>query len=164
MDERIRDFLNHFDPLPGKRLWYGGASLLGTLRGVDARQAAWQAEGHDHSLWQLLLHCAYARYHVRRSFASMQARWLFPRKGGYWASLPEVISDLTWKQDIALLRNEHKLLVEAVKAFDPARLDEPATPASRYIDLLWGVVMHDMYHVGEIQVLKRLYKLHMEDK
>jgi len=162
MDARQNDFLNQFAPPPGRRLWYGGASLFGTLRGVNAQQAAWQAPGHDHSLWQLVLHCAYARYYVRRSFAGMRERGGFPRKGGFWANLPEVVNDQTWKEDIAILKDEHQLLVEAVKAFDPARLDEQAGQATRYIDLLWGVVMHDMYHVGEMQVLKRLYRLQKE--
>jgi hypothetical protein len=162
MDQRVRDFLNQFNPPPGQRLWYGGASLFGTLRGVDAEQAAWRADGHDHSLWQLLLHCAYARYSVRRSFTGNLVRGGFPRQGGYWAAMPEVVNDQSWKADIALLKNEHQLLVEAVKAFDPNRLDEQSPQSCKYIDLLWGVVMHDMYHVGEMQLLKRLYKLQME--
>lgn len=48
MDQRLGDFLNQFNPPPGKHLWYGGASLFGTLRGLPAEQAAWRAEGHDH--------------------------------------------------------------------------------------------------------------------
>lgn len=162
MDQRLSDFLDQFNPPPGKRLWYGGASLFGTLRGLAAEQAAWRAPGHDHSIWQLLLHCAYARYSVRRAFERLQERGLFPRKGGYWANLPDLVNERSWKEDIDLLKNEHQLLVESVIAFDPIRLDEQATPAMRYIDLLWGVVMHDMYHVGEMQVLKRLYKLQRE--
>lgn len=162
MDARIADFLNQFAPAPNQRLWYGGASLFGTLRGVDAKQAAWRADGHDHSLWQLLLHCAYARYSVRRAFTGNPVRGGFPRQGGYWAALPELVNDLSWKADIALLKNEQQLLVEAVKTFDPNRLDEQSTQSCRYIDLLWGVVMHDMYHVGEMQVIKRLFRLHQE--
>jgi hypothetical protein len=162
LDPRLSDFLRQFDPPPGTRLWYGGASLFGTLRGVSAQQAAWRAEGHDHSIWQLVLHCAYSRYNVRRSFAGIQERGGFPRQGAYWAVLPEVISEKTWKEDMTLLKKEHQLLVEAVKTFDPVRLDEQASPASRYVDLLWGIVMHDLYHVGEMQVLKRLFLLQKE--
>jgi len=162
MDTRINDFLHQFSPAPDIRLWYGGASLFGTLRGLKPEQAAWRAEGHDHSIWQLVLHCAYARYSVRRPFEGIREQGLFPRKGGYWASLPKMVNERTWKEDVDLLKNEHRLLVNAVMGFDPARLDEQATQSTRYIDLLWGIVMHDMYHVGEMQVLKRLYKLQME--
>ncbi len=158
-DPRIRDFLTAFSPPPGKRLWYGGASLFGTLRGVRAGQAAWQAPGHDHSIWQLLLHCAYSRYNIRRSFEGLTERGGFPRPGGYWAELPDHIDEASWSEDKALLRTEQQRLVEAVTRFDPARLDEHATQEHTFADLLWGIVMHDLVHVGEMQVLKRLYEL-----
>jgi hypothetical protein len=162
MDPRISDFLNQFTPPSGKRLWYGGASLFGTLRGMDAEQASWQAPGHDHSLWQLVLHCAYARYSIRRTLTGNPVRGGFPRQGGYWAHLPETINAGTWKADIVLLKDEHQRLVEAVQDFDPLRLDEQSPQSCKYIDLLWGMVMHDLYHVGEMQVLKRLYRLEKE--
>jgi uncharacterized damage-inducible protein DinB len=163
-DLRIRDFLTAYSPPPGKRLWYGGASLLGTLRGVRADQAAWQAPGHDHSIWQLLLHCAYSRYNVRRLLEGKTERGAFPRPGGYWARLPEVVDEASWSEDKALLRTEHQRLAEAAARFEPARLDEQATQENTFIDLLWGIVMHDLVHVGEMQVLKRLYELQSPEK
>ena len=159
MNARIHDFLTAYDPPTGKRLWYGGASLFGSLRGVSAGQAAWKAPGHAHSVWQLLLHCAYARYNVRRLFEGGVERGGFPRPGGYWARLPDVQDVASWKADMALLKQEHARLAEAVRLFDPARLDEQATQEHSFIDLLWGIVMHDLYHVGEMQVLKKLYEL-----
>jgi uncharacterized damage-inducible protein DinB len=64
-----------------------------------------------------------------------------------------------WKVDRALLQSEHVRLVEAVRAFDPRRLDlaPPGTGNYRFVDLLFGIVSHDLYHVGQIQVLKRMY-------
>ena len=57
-----------------------------------------------------------------------------------------------------LLRSEHERLVETVRALDPRRLDDeaPGSVAYRIADLLHGVVMHDTYHVGQIQLLKRM--------
>ncbi len=157
---RIRDFLDIFAPPSGRRAWYGGATLLGSLRGVKAEQAAWQAPGHDHSIWQLLLHCSYSRYNIRRLFEGKEERGGFPRPGAYWAKLPDLIDEASWSEDKALLRSEHQRLVEAVLRSDAARLDENATQEYTFEDLLWGIVMHDMYHTGEMQVLKRLYELH----
>ncbi len=159
-DARIRDFLDAFSPPPGRRAWYGGASLLGSLRGVNAEQAAWQAPGHDHSIWQLLLHCAYSRYNIRRLFEGKEERGGFPRPGAYWAKLPDAIDEASWSEDKALLRSEHQRLVDAIHRFDASRLDKKATQEYSFEDLLWGIVMHDMYHTGEMQVLKRLYQLH----
>jgi hypothetical protein len=159
VDTRIRDFLHVFELQPGKRLWHGGPSLFGSLRGVSAEQAAWHAPGHAHSIWQLVLHCAYSRYNVRRLFEGGTERGGFPRQGAYWPKLPEKVNDASWREDKALLRAEHERLVDAVSGFRPSRLADYASQQWRYIDLLWGIVMHDMLHVGELQVLKRLYEL-----
>ena len=118
-DARIRDFMAAFAPEPGHRPWYGGTSLFGTLRGVSAEQAAWRAPGHDHSLWQLLLHCAYSRYTVRRAFVGGGLRGDFPRRGGYWASPPGVPDEAAWRADRELLKAEHERLIAAVAAFSP---------------------------------------------
>jgi len=53
-------------------------------------------------------------------------------------------------------------LAEAVAAFDASRLDDRAGAKTRttYADLITGIVLHDAYHVGQIQLLKRLAKSH----
>ncbi len=159
VDPRIRDFLDVSSPARGKQLWYGGASLRGSLAHIRADQAAWRAPGHDHSIWQVVLHCAHERCHARCPFEGRPMRGAFPRKGGAWANPPEPPSEAAWEADQALLWDEHERLLEAVRRFDPSRLNELATRESTYIDLLWGIVMHDMYHIGEMVVLRRLLAL-----
>jgi hypothetical protein len=126
---------------------------------VDADQAAFHAPGHDHSIWQLVLHCAYARYAVWRSLEGRTDRGGFPRQGGYWSKLPETFDAGAWAVDKALLKEQHHHLLQAIRQFDPRRLDEHATQEHTFTDLLWGVVMHDLVHVGELQMLKHIYQL-----
>jgi hypothetical protein len=59
-----------------------------------------------------------------------------------------------------LLRSEHTRLVEVIRDFGPQRLDHVASGGGhhRYVDLMFGIVSHDLYHVGQIQVLKRLHR------
>ncbi len=62
-----------------------------------------------------------------------------------------------WKQDLALLEQEHRLLAEAVAALPPKRLSElSAKKKYKLSDLVLGVACHDIYHAGQIQLLKRL--------
>ena len=65
-DPRLTEILNLLDPEPGTRLWHGGASTLGCLRGVAAEQAMWKPHPDRHSIWELTLHLAYWKYAVRR--------------------------------------------------------------------------------------------------
>ena len=157
-DPRLREILNLLDPPTGKRLWYGGATVTGSLRGVTPEQAAWRPAPKRHSIWELALHLAYWKYAVRRNLAALP-QGAFPRSPSNWPAVPKPADAAHWKADRTLLRSQHAELVETVRAFDPQRLDE-ATPGSgtfRYVDLMFGIVSHDLYHVGQIQVLKRLY-------
>lgn len=157
-DPRLNEILGLLDPKPGTRLWYGGATPLGCLRGVGAEQAAWRPSPERHSIWGLTLHLAYWKYAVRRLLENAP-KGGFPRSPSNWPNVPDAEDEKSWKADRALLRSEHESLVQAVRAFSPRRLDKkaPGSGAYRYIDLLLGVVTHDVYHVGQVQLLKRLY-------
>jgi uncharacterized damage-inducible protein DinB len=49
--------------------------------------------------------------------------------------------------------------VNAILPLDTRRLDDhaPESETWTFADLLFGVVTHDVYHVGQIQLLKRLF-------
>jgi hypothetical protein len=60
---------------------------------------------------------------------------------------------------VALLREEHERLVQAAGSVDLALLTR-RPPTSRrwtYGQLMVGIAMHDAYHTGQIQLLKRLW-------
>lgn len=157
-DPRIREALRLLQPEAGHRLWAGGATTLGCLRGVGPQQAAWKPAPDRHSIWELALHVAYWKYAVRRNLEGSD-RGGFPRSPSNWPRVPEPADEKAWKRDRALLRSEHRKLVAAVQAFEARRLDDP-TPGRgsyRFVDLVFGIVSHDVYHVGQIQMLKRLH-------
>lgn len=157
-DPRLREILNLLDPPAGKRLWFGGASVAGCLRGVTPEQADWKPAPKRHSIWELTLHLAYWKYAVRRNLEALP-QGAFPRSPSNWPAVPQPADAPHWTADRALLRSQHAQLVEAVRVFDPRRLDKPApgSKAYRFVDLLFGIVSHDLYHVGQVQLLKRLY-------
>ncbi len=158
-DPRLDEALHLLAPPPGKPPWAGGATPLGCLRGVGAEQAAWKPAPDRHSIWELALHIAYWKYAVRRNLEDAP-KGGFPRAPSNWPRVPDPAGEAAWKADRALLRDEHEKLVEAVAAFDPRRLDEgaPGPRAYRFADLVYGIAMHDSYHVGQIQLMKRLYR------
>lgn len=159
-DSRLDEILYLLDPPAGQRLWYGGAGIGGCLRGVTPDQAAWKPARDRHSVWELTLHLAYWKYAVRRHLVEGLPQGSFPRSPSNWPAVPGPADGPAWKADRALLRTEHDALVEAVRGFDPRRLDEaaPGSGSYRIVDLLFGVASHDLYHVGQIQMLKRLYR------
>lgn len=158
-DRRKEEALRHLDPGPGVKLWHGGATVMGALRGVSPEMAASKLAPDRHSIWALALHIAYWKYAVWRRITD-EARGGFLRAPSNWPSVPNEPTAKAWNDDRSLLRDSHKQLVEAVKRFDSLRLDELAGADTKttYADLITGIVLHDTYHIGQIQMLKRLWK------
>lgn len=157
-DPRLAEALHLLDPPAGERLWYGGATALGSLRGVGPAQAAWKPDPDRHSIWELALHIAYWKYAVRRRLDESVPRGSFPRSPANWPRIPEQPDERAWKEDRAILRREHEALLSLARTLGLDRLDHrDAKGDYRVIDLLFGVATHDVYHTGQIQLMKRLY-------
>ncbi len=84
-------------------------------------------------------------------------RGSFPLKGSNWMPRPQEVSVRALKSDVALLEQMHRALREVVA--DLSSRDLAATPRGSSVSnfaLLSGVAAHDLYHAGQIQLLKRL--------
>jgi hypothetical protein len=136
--------------------WHG-PSLMAALRDVDATSAVWRPHPDRHCIWELALHAAYWKYIVRRRIAGGLKRGSFPRKGSNFPAMPDRADAGSWAADLALLREQHDLLKEAA-AQVPARMleDRPGTDRWTVRQHLLGAAAHDVYHAGQIQLLKKL--------
>ncbi len=146
-------------PRPGRQGWHGGPTPLGAVRGVTAAEAWWKPGPRRKSIWALTLHIAYWKYAVRRLFEGGR-RGAFPRGPSNWPNPPARPDERSWAADVALLREEHERLVRAAGAVNPALLFR-RPPSSRrwtYGELIVGIAMHDAYHTGQVQLVKRLWR------
>ena len=146
--------------------WHG-TSLLGSIRGVNAARASWRPSVQRHSIWELTVHAAYWKYAVRRRITG-EKRGTFACVGSNWFARPASDphdstpasgkeNDRAWKADVRLLVDEHRRLREAVAALDRRALTRPIS-GKRYsvAFLVRGIAAHDLYHAGQIQLLKKL--------
>ncbi len=154
-DPRMDVLLLNLDRAFSKRSWHG-TTLRGALRGLKPETAVWKPAPDRNSIWQLVLHAAYWKYIVRRHLTGDGAA-RFPRSPSNFPALPEESTAANLKRDVRLLADEHRLLRDAVADLAPERLDERAKPTGPApLDLILGVAAHDLYHAGQIQLLKRL--------
>ncbi len=140
----IDQLLLLLDEAYDKKSWHG-PNLRGALRGLTAEDAAWRPGTGRHNIRELVLHAAYWKYAARRKLTG-EKRGSFAVTGSNWFA-----AEREWKQDLALLAAEHKALRAAIAGLTAADLRDPAK--LRYIR---GVIAHDLYHAGQIQLLKRL--------
>lgn len=134
--------------------WHG-PNLRGSLRGVSARNAAWRPAPGRHNVWELALHAAYWKHAARRRLTGGK-RGAFPAKGSNWFRRPaEASSEKAWRADLALLEREHRALREVVARFPPKDLARRKGRRSA-TQVIAGVAAHDVYHAGQIQLVKAL--------
>ena len=136
-----------------KRAWHG-TNLRGSLRGIDVRQASWRPGPGRHNIWELALHAAYWKYAVRRRLTG-EKRGAFGEKGSDWFVRPA--ADESWEHDVSHLMREHRLLRDEVaKLRDQDLPRRVGTSRWTHAAMVRGIASHDLYHAGQIQVLKRM--------
>jgi uncharacterized damage-inducible protein DinB len=135
--------------------WHGD-SLTEILEGVTAARAAAHPIAGAHSIWELVLHIAAWDGAVLR------------RMGGAAVELSDAknfppvtdASEAAWRKALAEVRRVHAELVSAVSALPDSRLDDkvPGKEGAHYTFyyMLHGVVQHELYHAGQIALLKKM--------
>lgn len=158
MNAELARIVAILDQAYNKPSWHG-TNLRGSLRRVTPVEAAWRVSPQRHNIWEIVVHAAYWKYAVARRFTG-GARGSFRLKGSNWFRRPVDRAQSgasAWKADLDLLQEMHGALRDAVmhlSARDLAR-----TPQGSKISnfaLLSGAAAHDLYHAGQIQLLKRL--------
>src|SRR6185436_1956082 len=152
-EARIELLVDNLDRAYRGRSWHGTA-LRGTLRGLTPKQALWRPGPGRNSIWSLLLHAAYWKYVVRRKLEGSE-RAAFPREGANFPELPQPADAKALKRDLQLLEDQHALLRATVLSLDPAQLSRKRG-SWRVVEYVMGAAAHDLYHAGQINLLKRL--------
>jgi uncharacterized damage-inducible protein DinB len=134
--------------------WHGG-SLFEILDGVTAARAAERPIAGAHTIWELVLHIAAWDGAVLRRLRGVAVTLSDAE------NFPPVTdtSDAAWRKTRAEVRRVHEELVSAVASLTDSRLDEivPGKKGAHYTFyyMLHGVVQHELYHAGQIAILKK---------
>lgn len=135
--------------------WHGD-SLFEILKGVTASQAAAHPIAGAHSIWELALHIATWDDAVRRRMGGSAHE---PSEAENFPTVRDA-GEAAWQRAQAEVRRAHEELVAAVAAMADARLDElvPGKEGAHYTFyyMLHGVVQHEIYHAGQIALLKKM--------
>ena len=150
--DRIRDqFRRAFEG----EAWHGPA-VLALLDGVTAQQAAAHPIAGAHSIWELTLHIAAWERACLRRLNGDPAQLTDAED---WEPIKDT-SDAAWEATKQELIDNHRKLLDAISNVDESRLDEsiyndPNVPYSSVYVTLHGGVQHDLYHAGQIAMLKK---------
>jgi hypothetical protein len=154
-DATTRALLHALDRAYDHTSWHG-PNLRGAIRGLSPSVAGLRPAPGRNSIWELVLHCGYWKYAVRRKLSG-EKRGSFPLEGSNWFRRTGTEGSAAWRADVALLDEMHRELRTVVEAFPPAQWGKRAGK-SRYThhDLVAGAAAHDFYHAGQIRLIKVL--------
>jgi hypothetical protein len=153
MHPRIEALLLMLQQSWGPRAWHGTA-LKGAVRGVSIKEALWRPGPGRRNIWELVLHLAYWKYAATRRLTG-RARGSFPREGSNWIAVTDP-TPRGWKADVELLHQQHAALIEAVRQFPAKKLGASTGSKWTYEEWIAGVAAHDLYHTGQLQLIKKL--------
>jgi hypothetical protein len=148
MNNEVQLLLDLLDEAFDKKSWHG-PNLRSSIRGETARQAAWRPKPGAHNIWELTLHAAYWKYVVRRRITG-EKRGSFVLSGSNFFPRPVEMTEVAWRADVAILVAEHKNLRGVVANLPLACLNKTN------FHLIRGAAAHDLYHAGQIRLLRRL--------
>lgn len=157
LDGRVALLVEIFDQAFDKPAWHG-PNLRGAIRGLSTGELLWRPSPKRHNIWELVLHTSYWKYALHRKFTGGK-RGSFPHPRTNWPRLPEKPDQAAWKRDLEFLLETHGLLRNDITNLPGSALDEKASNSRyKYARLIYGIASHDLYHAGQIRLLKRLQK------
>jgi uncharacterized damage-inducible protein DinB len=149
--KRIADQLHRAYTGPA---WHGPA-LAEILAGVTPEAAAQRPIPGAHTIWEIVLHISVWISIAARRVAGTEM--VTPPPDQDWPAAPAP-SEATWRQTLdSLAAAQHDLEATILRLTDD-RLREwvPAETSYTVYTLLHGVVQHNLYHAGQIALLKRI--------
>jgi uncharacterized damage-inducible protein DinB len=145
--------LAQLDQAYDRHSWHG-TNLRGSIRGLTPADAAWRPQPGRHNIHEIVVHAAYWKYAARRRLAR-EKRGSFPVKGSNWFLRETADADL-WRSDLRLLEACHRSLRQVVSELAPTTLTRSAGRSLLVGSLVSGIIAHDLYHAGQIQLIKRM--------
>ena len=130
--------------------WHG-PSVLEVLAGVSAEDAAAHPIPGAHSIWEIVLHLRGGYGLVLRRARGEQAQLASDEE---WPPMP-ACSFEAWRDIQQALEELNQELQRAVRAFSAERLSEPMGSEYSAYTQFAGAPQHDLYHAGQIVMLKK---------
>jgi uncharacterized damage-inducible protein DinB len=132
--------------------WHGPA-LGQALADVDAATASRRPLPGAHTIWEIALHARTWIDVARRRLAGEAVGELAPELD--WSAEADGSGD-AWRAALAGLEEAHCGLHSTVLALEDERLEDPVAGSDPTVrGLLLGVLQHNVYHAGQISILKR---------
>jgi uncharacterized damage-inducible protein DinB len=149
---RIIDVLN--DTYESEEAWYG-PSLVESLRDITPKLAEMRLSSNTHSIAEIVYHMTTWRIFTVRKLQG-DAEFDIKTQDKDWKKFP-IVDEFEWEAlQMELSLSQEELISELEKIESDTFLEEfvPGRDYS-YYTLIHGVIHHDVYHTGQIGLIKK---------
>jgi len=149
--EEIKRIIDQLERAFEGNAWHG-PSIRELLADVIADRAAAKPVAGGHSIWEIVLHMAAWEGAVRRRLEGERVE-LSPEED--WPPVMDT-SEVAWRDALAGLEDGHMKLREVISQLTDSQLESVVVGKGYSVYfMLHGVIQHDLYHAGQIALLKR---------
>lgn len=155
MKKEINRISNMFRDAAHGKTWHG-QSVWKILENISAEEAAAHPIPESHSIWDYLLHIINWREYTVRTLLDDEPYIVDLNTEKNWTTITD-FSQEAWEATLELYKKSTDELSETIKKFDDSKLEEIVREHKfTFYKLLHGVIQHDIYHSGQILLLKKM--------
>jgi uncharacterized damage-inducible protein DinB len=152
---QVQRILEHYDRVMHGSAWHGDA-IWQILDGISAERAASRPIANVHSIWEIVGHMAYWEGVAAKRLGGLRAGL---EEEGNFPPAPPQITEAGWQKTLDAFRASNEAFRQALRSFDPDRLDELSAAGKRsFYDEAHGLIEHNVYHVGQVALLAKAVK------
>lgn len=139
-----------------EKAFYGGAwhgpSVMESLQNISAENAISKPVNNAHSIWEIVLHInTWQICTIKR----IKGEFVEPLPEEDWPAIIET-GQSAWEGAISRLKASLTELIETISSLDANKLNENiASKNYTYYFLINGLIQHNVYHAGQISILKK---------
>ena len=147
----IQEFEDYYDGTP----WYGNNfhQIVDSITPAEALAVP----GNGQSIARLLFHMIKWRKALSERLIGTPGFVAKDDDPDNWVSLNSLTEE-SWEAAKKEYERQQNILISELKKRDEAFLDEEWMPGKNYRFLVAGVIQHDIYHLGQITLLRSLLR------
>ncbi|WP_348798881.1 DinB family protein [Flavobacterium adhaerens] len=151
MSERKR-ILNLYQSIYNGNPWLE-VTLVNTLKDITAEQAYRKTNPKLNTIWEIVNHLIQWRRNILRR---MQGETITTPEHNYFVPILDP-SEAAWEQSLQSLAKTQELWNSYFEKLEDSDLEKIYTNNGHsYYEHIHGIIQHDIYHLGQIVILKKL--------
>ncbi len=153
IEQHINDFKAFYDDNP----WFGD-SYIDVVSDIEPNEAL-AIPPNGHSIVVILWHMVKWRKALTERLLGTPGCQADMTDADNWPDAKTQTAE-TWEAAKIAFVEQQTILLEQLSRRDDAFLDTDFVPGSKYRRLVTGVLQHDIYHLGQVAMLKGLVRGH----